>query len=255
MPQRRRRDRRLRDSQSTCRCTPEDRDSGAVVALGRPTHTAYSSPKRFIDELAAAAGKDPVEFRKALLPGHPRHRAALDLAADQGGWGKPLPGQGREKRGAASRSMHRSAACARRSPRSRSTAASSASTGSICAVRLRDRRQSGRDRARQMEGGIVFGLSAALDGAITLKDGEVEQSNFHDYPLLRIGEMPKIDVHIVPSSDSRRESASRASADRAGGRQRAVRGDRKALAQLAVQARVGGGRLLCTRRSASRLRT
>jgi isoquinoline 1-oxidoreductase beta subunit len=52
----------------------------------------------------------------------------------------------------------------------------------------------------QMEGGIGFGLSAALHSAITLKDGQVEQSNFHDYPLLRIGEMPQVDVHIVPSS-------------------------------------------------------
>lgn len=159
------------------------------------THTGFVV-ESFIDELAHAAGKDPYQYRRALLARHPRHLGVLDLAAQKAHWGGPLtPGRAR---GIA---VH-------------------ASFGSWCAqvaeVSLQEQRirvhrvvcaiDCGRAinpetiRA-QMEGGIVFGLSAALYGQITLKNGRVQQSNFHDYPVLRIDAMPEVEVHIVPSTE------------------------------------------------------
>ncbi len=159
------------------------------------THTGFVV-ESFIDECAHAAGQDPYEYRKALLAGQPRHLGVLNLAAQKANWGGPLTA-GRA-RGIA---VH-------------------ASFGSWCAqvaeVSVEDQRirvhrvvcaiDCGRAinpetiRA-QMEGGIVFGLSAALYGQITLKDGRVQQSNFHDYPVLRIDAMPVVEVHIVPSTE------------------------------------------------------
>ncbi len=165
------------------------------------THTAYST-ETFIDELAAAAGKDPVAFRRALLANHPRHRAALDLAAAKAGWGKPLaPGKSDEKRGRGI-AVHESfgTVVAQVAEITVGNDDSFRVDRVTCAVHCGIAVNPDIVRA-QMEGGIGFGLSAALYGAITLKEGAVEQSNFHDYPVLRINEMPKIDVHIVPSTD------------------------------------------------------
>jgi isoquinoline 1-oxidoreductase beta subunit len=159
------------------------------------THTGYST-EVFIDELAAAAGKDPYQYRRALLARHPRHLAALDLAAQRAGWGTPLPAG--KFRGIA---VHESF---------------NSFVAQVAEVTLGQDRRITLDRVvcavdcgiavnpdivrAQMEGGIGFGLGAALHDAITLKDGEVEQSNFHDYGSLRINEMPKVEVHIVPST-------------------------------------------------------
>ncbi len=165
------------------------------------THTAYST-ETFIDELAVAAGKDPVAFRKALLAKHPRHLAALELAADKAGWDKPLaPGKPGEKRGrgvAVHESFNTMVAqiaevTVERNGKFRVDRV-------VCAVHCGIAVNPDVVRA-QMEGGIGFGLSAALHSAITLKDGRIEQSNFHDYPVLRINEMPSVDVYIVPSTD------------------------------------------------------
>jgi isoquinoline 1-oxidoreductase beta subunit len=164
------------------------------------THTAFST-ETFMDELAAAAGKDPVAYRRALLDAHPRHRAVLDLVAEKSGWGKPLaPGKGGAKR-ARGIALHESFATYV------AQVAEVTVTGNkftvdrvVCAVDCGVAVNPDVVRA-QMEGGIGFGLSAALYGKITLKDGGVEQSNFHDYPVLRINEMPAIEVHIVPSSE------------------------------------------------------
>ena len=164
------------------------------------THTAFST-ETFVDELAAAAGKDPVAFRRALLAKHPRHVAALELAAQKADWGKPLaPGKAGEKR-ARGVAVHESFGTVV------AQIAEVTVTGNafrvdrvVCAVDCGIAVNPDVVRA-QMEGGIGFGLSAALYGKVTLKDGVVEQSNFHDYPLLRINEMPAIDVHIVPSTD------------------------------------------------------
>jgi isoquinoline 1-oxidoreductase beta subunit len=164
------------------------------------THTAYST-ETFIDELATAAGKDPVAFRRAMLAKHPRHLAALDLAARQAGWGSPLAGgKAGEKRGRGV-AVHESfgtvvAQVAEVTVRADSTFRVDRV---VCAVECGTVVNPDNVRA-QMEGGIGFGLSAALYSAITLKDGKVEQSNFHDYPVLRINEMPVVEVHIVPST-------------------------------------------------------
>ena len=163
------------------------------------SHTAFST-ETFLDELAALAGQDPVAYRRALLDAHPRHRAVLDLAADKAGWGKPLaagkPGSKRG-RGVALHALRGTYVA---------QVAEVSVTGSkftvdrvVCAVDCGIAVNPDVVRA-QMEGGIGFGLSAALYGAITIKDGAVEQSNFHDYPLLRINEMPAVEVHVVPST-------------------------------------------------------
>ncbi|AOW12818.1 isoquinoline 1-oxidoreductase [Hydrogenophaga crassostreae] len=151
----------------------------------------------FVDELAAAAGKDPFEFRRAMLDKQPRYKKVLEVAADKAGWGSPLPA-----------GVFRGIAVAQ-------------SFGSYVAeVAEVSVNADGRPRVhrvvaavdcgmtvnptiieRQIEGAIVFGLSAALYGKITLKDGRVEQGNFHDYPVLRSNEMPGVEVHIVPSTE------------------------------------------------------
>ncbi len=165
------------------------------------THTAFST-ETFIDELARAADKDPVELRRQLLAKHPHHRATLDLAVAKSGWSAPLaPGKPGEKRGRGV-AVHESFGTVV----AQVAEVTVAKDGNFrvdrvtCAVHCGIAVNPDVIRA-QMEGGIGFGLSAALYGAITLKDGAVEQSNFHDYPVLRIDAMPTIDVHIVPSND------------------------------------------------------
>ena len=160
------------------------------------THTAYST-EVFVDELARAAGKDPVTFRRAMLAKHPRHLGVLNLAAEKAGWGKPLP-KGRARGIAVHESFNSYVA---------QVAEVTLLGGGgfrvdrvVCAVDCGIAINPDVIRA-QMEGGIGFGLSAALHGAITLKDGRVEQGNFNDYRPLRINEMPRVEVHIVPSSE------------------------------------------------------
>jgi isoquinoline 1-oxidoreductase beta subunit len=163
------------------------------------THTAFST-EVFLDEVAHAANKDPVAFRQALLKDHPRHRGVLDLVAQKSGWGKALVAKPGERRGRGV-AVHESFG---------------SFVAQVAEVTVKADGQFSIDRVvcaidcgiavnpsivrGQMEGGITFGLSAALHGAITLKDGQVEQSNFHDYPVLRINEMPQVEVHIVAST-------------------------------------------------------
>lgn len=164
------------------------------------THTAYST-ETFIDELATMAGKDPVAFRRDLLDKHPRFLAALDLAAQKANWSQPLaPGKAGEKRGRGF-AVHESfgTVVAQVAEVTVDKDNKFKVDRVVCAVECGLAVNPDVVRA-QMEGGIGFGLSAALYGKITLKDGVVEQSNFHDYPLLRINEMPVIEVHIVPST-------------------------------------------------------
>ncbi len=160
------------------------------------THTAHAT-EHMIDILAKEAGKDPLEFRLAMLKDKPRHAGALKLAAEKAGWGKPL-----DKGVYRGLAVHESF---------------SSYVAQVADVTLADDGTFKVKRvvcaidcgvavnpdvvAAQMEGGIGYGLGAALKSAITLKDGAVEQSNFHDYEVMRISQMPAIEVHIVPSTE------------------------------------------------------
>jgi isoquinoline 1-oxidoreductase beta subunit len=163
------------------------------------THTAFST-ETFLDELAAAGGKDPYQLRRALLAKHPRHQGVLELAAQNAGWGKPLA-QAKGARRGRGIAVHESfstfvAQVAEVTVRDGQLKVDRV----VCAVDCGVAVNPAVIRA-QMESGIVYGLTAALHGAITLKDGVVEQSNFHDYAPLRMNEMPRVEVHIVPSDE------------------------------------------------------
>jgi isoquinoline 1-oxidoreductase beta subunit len=160
------------------------------------SHTAFVV-ESFLDEAAHAAGKDPYEFRRALLKGHPRHRGVLELAARKAGWGTPLP-QG-QARGIA---VHESFG----SFVAQVAEVSVEPSGSVRVHRVVCAIDCGRfvnpdTIEAQMESGIVFGLTAALYGEITLKDGRVVQSNFDNYRMLRMNEMPKVEVYVMPSQE------------------------------------------------------
>jgi isoquinoline 1-oxidoreductase subunit beta len=160
------------------------------------SHTVYAV-EAFIDEVAHAAGEDAFTFRRKLLEKHPRMKAVLELAADKAGWSTPLPaGKGR---GIAV------------------TEAFKTYVAQVAEVSVDPDGQVKVDRvvcavdcgtpinpdiiAAQMEGGIGFGLGAILYGAITLKDGRIEQENFNNYRVLRMNEMPKVEVHVVASAE------------------------------------------------------
>jgi len=160
------------------------------------SHTAFVM-ESFLDELAHAAGKDPYQYRRKLLAGHPRTSKVLETAAKKGDWGKPLPaGHGR---GIA---VHESFG----SFIAQVAEVSLDNRGNIKVHRIVCAIDCGRivnpDTIKaQMESAITFGLTAALYGAITLKDGRVEQGNFDGYPLVRMQAMPKVEVHIIKSSE------------------------------------------------------
>lgn len=159
------------------------------------THTALAV-EGFIDELAHAAGKDPYQFRRGLLKDAPRHLGVLDLAAEKAGWGEDL-GRGRGRGIAVFKSFGSFVA---------QVADVRVEDGGlkveriVCAVDCGVAVNPDVIRA-QMEGGIGFGLAATLNSELTLADdGRPAQSNFHDYQVLRIEEMPAVEVHIVPST-------------------------------------------------------
>ena len=181
-------------------------DNQRIASMPSPTHVPFGVwravdhsqhaffTESFIDELAVLANADPYRFRHDLLARKPRHRKVLDAAANAAGWGNALePGRGR---GIA---LHES-------------------FGSIVAEVVETRIDAGNVRVErvvcaidagyavnpdgltaQMESGIVYGLTAALYGEISLENGRVKQSNFHDYPMLRIDEMPQVKTVIVDS--------------------------------------------------------
>jgi isoquinoline 1-oxidoreductase subunit beta len=149
----------------------------------------------FIDELAYAAGQDAVEFRLSLLGSSPRHRTVLELAAEKAGWAKGL-GEG-HGRGVAVYYGHGGWAA--------QVADVSVDGGGqvrvhrvVCAIDC-GFAVNPDTVAAQIEGAIAFGLTAALKSAVVIEDGRVMHWGFHDYPLLTLAEMPKVDVHIVSS--------------------------------------------------------
>jgi isoquinoline 1-oxidoreductase beta subunit len=158
------------------------------------THTAFAM-ESMIDELAWAASRDPLEFRAAMLAGKPRHLRALKTAAEKAGWGAPPP-----------------------AGRSRGLAVHESFGSIIAEVAEVSVEKDKRIRVHkvtcavdcgqavnplgveaQVQGAVAFGLSAVLHGEVTLKNGRVEQSNFHDYRVLRMPDMPEVSVHILES--------------------------------------------------------
>jgi isoquinoline 1-oxidoreductase beta subunit len=162
-----------------------------------PSHNVFVT-ESFIDELAAAAGQDPVAYRLALLDKTPRAKAVLALAADKAGWGQKLPpriGRGVSVQNAFGSFMAFIAE------------AEVAKDGTVrvrrvvCAVDCGIAVNPDTVRA-QIQSAIMFGITAALYGEITLKNGRVEQSNFDSYQILRLNEAPTVEVHIVQNQES-----------------------------------------------------
>lgn len=174
-------------------------DPGIPVSYWRSVGYSQNTffAESFIDELALAGGKNPLELRLRLLADSPRLRGALQLAADKAGWGKPLPaGYGRGIAVANNVGSFNA-----------QVAEVSLDRGKlrvhrvVCAVDCGYAvNPSGIEQ--QIRGAIVFGLSAALKGGITIERGRVQQQNFHQYDVLRMEEMPVIEVHIVPSKNN-----------------------------------------------------
>ena len=162
-----------------------------------PTHNIFVV-ESFVDELAAAARKDPVEYRRGLLATNPRARAVLDVAAGRAGWGQALPpGAGR---GVSVQSVWNTF-MAQVVEVEVSKQGDARVRRVVCAVDCGIVVNPDTVRA-QIESAIIFGLSGALHDEITLKNGRVEQSNFSDYRVLRINETPAIEVHIVNSTEA-----------------------------------------------------
>ena len=161
-----------------------------------PSHNVFVT-ESFMDELAAAAKQDPVAYRLALLDKTPRAKAVLQLAANKAEWGKPLPE--RVGRGVSLQFVFASYMA-------HVAEVEVASDGTIrvrrvvCAVDCGIAVNPDTIQA-QIQSAVMFGVTAALHGEITLKDGRVQQSNFHDYPALRMNEAPAVEVHIVQSNE------------------------------------------------------
>src|SRR5438128_2610521 len=161
-----------------------------------PSHNVFVT-ESFIDELAAAAKQDPVAYRRALLDKSPRAKAVLDLAAEKAGWGQPLPG--RAGRGVSLQFVF-ATYMAQVAEVEVSKDGAVRVRRVVCAVDCGTVVNPDTVRA-QIQSAVIFGISAALHGEITLKDGRVEQSNFHDYQVLRMNETPAIEVYTVNSTE------------------------------------------------------
>jgi isoquinoline 1-oxidoreductase beta subunit len=175
-------------------------DAGVPVGFWRSvgcSHNGYIT-ESFVDELAKAGGKDPFEFRRKLLAKAPRHLGVLELAASKAGWGTPLPA-GRARGIAVVESFASYVAEVAEVSVNRSSGEIKVHRV-VCAVDC-GRHVNPDTIAAQMEGAIAYGLTATLKGNITINKGRVEQSNFQDYEMLRMNEMPKTEVHIVPSDE------------------------------------------------------
>ncbi|HEY0844580.1 MAG TPA: xanthine dehydrogenase family protein molybdopterin-binding subunit [Noviherbaspirillum sp.] len=176
-----------------------NQDPGVPIGFWRSVGHSFNAfmAESFVDELAHAAKQDPYQFRRKLLKDAPRLLRVLDLAAEKAGWGQPLPA-----------GVHRGIAIAE---------SFSSVVAQVAEISLVDKQIVVRrivaavdcgmvvnpDIVRaQVESAVIFGLSAALKGQITIENGQVQQSNFHDYEVVRIQETPLIETHVVPSADA-----------------------------------------------------
>jgi isoquinoline 1-oxidoreductase subunit beta len=177
-----------------------DRDVGVPIGFWRSVGSSQNGfiVESFVDELAHLAGQDPYEYRRALLGKSPRHKAVLELAATKAGWGSPLPaGRGR---GIAVCFSYASYAA-------HVAEVSVADDGTVRVHRVVCAIDCGiavnpDQVVAQMEGGLVYALTATLHGEITLDKGRVQQTNFHTYPMLRIADTPVTEVHILESGQA-----------------------------------------------------
>ena len=173
-------------------------DLGIPVGFWRSVSRSQNAfmIESFVDEIATAGGKDPYELRRKLLDEFPRQKAVLELAAGKADWGQPPPAD--RHRGIA---LHEHNG----SPTAQVVEISVGEDGTIevhrvvCAIDCGIVVDPDTVEA-QVEGSIVYGLTAVLHGGITIENGRVKQSNFHDYPMLRLHETPEIEVHIMPST-------------------------------------------------------
>ncbi len=181
---------------ATCAIEPPAVTTGFWRGVG-PNNNVFAI-ECFMDELAKKHNKDPIEFRKAMLDKGPRFKAVLDLVAQKSDWGKPL-GK-RQGRGV----------CLQPSFASFIATVVEVEVDEHGEVQLR-RITSAVDTGivvnpdtvvAQLQGGIIFGLTAALYGEVTIDAGRVQQSNFHNYRMLRIDQVPSIDVHLVQSGEA-----------------------------------------------------
>nr|WP_221302800.1 molybdopterin cofactor-binding domain-containing protein [Quisquiliibacterium transsilvanicum] len=167
-------------------------------AVGHSHHAFFK--EGFMDEVAASAGRDPVAFREALLQRHPRHLAVLQRAAAMADWGSPIAAAADGRRRGKGVALHQSFGAI-------VAQVAQVSVGDDGAIRVEQVwcaidcgfAVNPNVIRQQVESAIVYGLSAALHGEVTIEDGRVVQSNFHDYPALRIGECPVIETAIIDS--------------------------------------------------------
>jgi isoquinoline 1-oxidoreductase beta subunit len=174
------------------------KDLGVPVGFWRSVGASQNAfiTESFIDELASAAKKDPFEFRRGLLGKAARHKGVLELAAEKGDWGKPLaPGRFRGIAVAFSYGSYAAEVAEVSIDKDGRVRVHRVVCAIDCGIFVNP------DTVKaQVEGSVAWGLTAALYGAITIDKGRVQQSNFHDYRMLRINEMPAVEVHIVPSN-------------------------------------------------------
>jgi isoquinoline 1-oxidoreductase beta subunit len=176
------------------------KDTGVPVGFWRSVGHSQNAfiTESFLDKLAVAAGKDPYELRRQLLNKAPRHKGVLELAATKAEWGQPLP-EGRYRGIAVAESFGSFVA--------QVAEVSVAPNGNVRVHRVVCAVDCGKvvnpdTIEAQMQSAIVYGLTAALKGEISIENGRVKQSNFHDYEMLRIDEMPVVEVHIMPSTEA-----------------------------------------------------
>jgi isoquinoline 1-oxidoreductase beta subunit len=164
------------------------------------SHQAFFK-ESFLDEVAHAAGQDPLAFRMTLLADHPRHRAVLQAAARLGRWGEPLPAAGKGRKRGRGIALHHSFG----SIVAQVVQVSVSDSGVIRVEEVACALDCGRVLnpsavTQQIEGGIAYGLSAALMGEVQFEAGQVRQTNFHDYPVLRMAQMPRISIELIAST-------------------------------------------------------